>query len=129
MCETWTGVKVCFSCRVGFERRTRFSTITTCPQCGGNLVNVGGVSSNFKIPKKRDKKQWIKVERLYNAGVRFGPAGCCARSDPNPNRRSLPKRLSEVDDFLAHDELVQSRKSEGERLLEKINRASGKSPK
>lgn len=64
-----------------------------------------------------DKKQWIKVERLYKAGV---------RSDPD--HAPLPKRLSEVDDFLKRDERVQSRKSEGERLLDKINRASGKTP-
>jgi hypothetical protein len=117
MCRIWTTVRVCFNCRVGFEDSF------TCPQCGGELVHMGGASSNFKIPKKRDKKQWEKVKRLYDAGVRFGPASCCRRSDPDND--PLPKYLWQVDNFLATDEKVQSRKSEGERLLEKWKRANG----
>jgi len=124
MCESWTTVNVCFDCRVGFERRTRSTPPPQkCPQCGGALVRMGGITSNFKIPKKRNIKQWQKVKRLYDAGVRFGPRGCCSRGDRTD--APLPQYLWQVDEFLRTDERLQKRKSTGEKLLEKINQASG----
>jgi len=112
MCRIWTTVRVCFECCVGFEQ------VTACPQCGGSVVHLG---SNFRPPKKRNKKQWEKVRRLYEAGVRFGPP-CCSRRE---HGRHIPKYLWQVDGFLKTDEILQRRKSKGHKLLEKIRRNCG----
>jgi len=103
---------VCFDCRVGFEGTF------VCPQCGGSLAYMG---PNFRPPKKNNKKQWLKVKRLHDAGMRFGPV-CCSRRQPG---RHIPKHLWQVDKFLATDEILQGQKSEGEKLLEKIKQACG----
>lgn len=112
MCYVWTSVKVCFHCRVGFECAFK------CPQCGKPTAYMG---PNFRPPKKRNKKQWEKVKKLHDAGVRFGPV-CCSRRQEG---RNIPKYLWQVDHFLANDEILQYQKSEGEKLLEKIQRHNG----
>jgi hypothetical protein len=96
----------CFSCRKAF----RGHGLTICPQCGGALHNLG---KDFKVPRQRDVKGWQKVEQLYQHGIRFGSCGC-----GGPGYR--PKRLNEVERFLATSEEVLRRKSEGERLLERF---------
>ena len=113
MCYVWTSVRVCFDCRVGFEGAT------VCPKCGGPVAYMG---PNFRPPKKRNKKQWLKVKQLHDAGVRFGPV-CCSRRE---HGRHIPKYLWQVDHFLASDEILQNKMSEGEKLLKKFNRAAGK---
>lgn len=44
-----------------------------CPECSGPLVDLG---QDFKTPKKLNKKQWRKVELLYDQGITFHSCGC-----------------------------------------------------
>jgi hypothetical protein len=113
MCYSWTTVNVCFDCRVGFE------CASVCPQCGNKLSYMG---PNFRPPKKRNRRQWEKIKRLHKAGTRFGPP-CCGRRQ---EWRHIPKYLWQVDNFLNTDAIINSRKSEGEKLLAKINQNRGK---
>ena len=39
-----------------------------CPECGGTSYNFG---RHFKAPKKTDKKQWRKIQFLFEHGFRF----------------------------------------------------------
>ena len=73
---------------------------------------------DFRAPKHSDIKQWKKAEILYRNGITFHSCGC-----DGPGYR--PKRLDEVERFLAASEEVNRRKSEGEKLLEKIDRFAG----
>ena len=73
---------------------------------------------DFKVPKRSDDKQWKKVEILYRNGIHFGSCGC-----NGPGYR--PKRLGEVERFLATSEEVNRHKSEGEKLLNKIDQFAG----
>jgi hypothetical protein len=95
----------CFNCRIALK------TVTICPNCNNAMVNMG---LDFKAPKRRDTKQWKKVELLYQNGVHFSSCGC-----GGPGYR--PKRLNELADFLAAQEKDRWNKSEGEKLLDKFN--------
>jgi hypothetical protein len=73
---------------------------------------------DFKAPKRSDVKKWKKVEILFRNRVHFGSCGC-----GGPGYR--PKQLNEVERFLATSDEFNRRKSEGEKLLEKIDRFAG----
>jgi hypothetical protein len=72
-----------------------------CPQCRAPLHSIG---RDFKAPRQRDRKQWLKAELLVRMGYGFdpGPTG--------PGER--PRRLSEVVDFLrtqvAHPDKIRA---------------------
>ena len=87
----------CFHCRKAFKQpgsaewqaaaaRRPFP----CPECGEPMSDLG---SDFKAPRQRDVRQWLKVEVLAGFGVTYRP-GCC----DGPGRR--PAELTEVEDFL-----------------------------
>ena len=101
--ERW----VCLTCRkmfrpryvahdardeAAFVRHARRSVV--CPECRAPMHPVGRY---FKPPKQSNLKQWEKVRRLLAAGVNF--SGYEGR---------LPKRLSEVDAYLAEREDAKS---------------------
>lgn len=65
-----------------------------CPDCGQPIDLMG---RSFKAPKKSDREQWEKIRRLWEAGFRFHSY----RSDPEAE--PLPKRLRDVDDFIARN--------------------------
>ncbi len=100
---------VCFNCRLALK------AVSVCPYCHQAMVSMG---LDFKAPKHSDVKQWKKAEILHQNGVHFGSCGC-----DGPGYR--PARLDQVEHFLATDERVNKRKSEGAKLLEKIDRFAG----
>jgi len=86
----------CFKCRRSFKRAYKFGVATrTCPHCGGDAVQLG---RKFKAPPADDAKQWTKVQRLVEAGFRFGDVW-----DREAAKRvsvPYPEKLTEVRDFL-----------------------------
>lgn len=85
----------CFHCCKSFKRLRDITSPATedvkCPQCGQLAHEMG---RSFKAPRSRDKSQWKKVQRLYEAGFRF----FSYRS--YPDAEPLPKNLAEVEDFI-----------------------------
>jgi hypothetical protein len=80
----------------------------TCPDCGEPMIGMG---RHFKPPKRSDLDQWEKARQLRQNGIIF-----------NGYTGRLPKRLNQVKPFL--DEWQRNReKSEGEKLLERFNKA------
>ena len=77
----------CFACRKSYKLDPERSQ--TCPECGGTAHWMGRA---FKAPRRRDEKQWAKVERLYEAGFRFHRYG----GDYPP----IPEHPREVEEFL-----------------------------
>ena len=77
----------CFACRKSFKMDP--DREQTCPECGGPSHSMGRA---FKAPRRADREQWAKVERLYEAGFRFHRFG----GDYPP----LPERLREVEEFI-----------------------------
>ncbi|MFN6962733.1 MAG: hypothetical protein ACK4S4_03085 [Pyrinomonadaceae bacterium] len=66
---------VCFDCRVSFRQPGSSHwdpTVPTrafpCPECRSPMQPMG---RHFKAPPRRDKRQWLKVELLYQHGERF----------------------------------------------------------
>ena len=80
----------CFDCRKSFKVAPRPDVAAICPNCGGQLHEMG---RSFKAPPAKDKEQWAKVHALYSAGFRF----FSYRSALGP---PLPERLSEVEAFI-----------------------------
>lgn len=62
----------CLACCKSFKREFDLADgvplVLKCPNCGGKSHNLG---RHFKAPKKSDKKQWAKVEFLFEHGFRF----------------------------------------------------------
>ena len=79
--------QACFECRVSFKRPL-FDGVYRCPNCGREMREMGRY---FRVPKKADTEQWLKVQRLWEAGFRF-----YGSTDDVP----LPERLAEVQDFI-----------------------------
>ena len=80
----------CFGCRKSFKvSALDLGRVHACPDCGEPMRMMG---RHFKAPRKRDLDGWRKVERLYDAGLRFWDS---------KTGHAYPKRNSEVDAFLA----------------------------
>ena len=88
----------CLECRKSFKREfdlsQEHSEKMKCPDCGGEAYNFG---RHFKVPKKADKKQWEKVERLFLAVFRFFGSG----SHGGPK---LPEKLCDVERFIKENQ-------------------------
>lgn len=84
----------CFGCRKSWawNLQTHKNSSNICPQCGKALYFVG---LDFKAPRKSEIKQWLKIEKLVRAGIRFAPTGW-QMDGPGPR----PATLGEVDEFL-----------------------------
>ena len=82
----------CFECRKSFKKAINYDA-PVCPQCDAKLEDMG---RTFKTPKMKDVEQWTKVQRSWEAGFRF--TGCGSHGGP-----PFPKRLSEVDEFIANN--------------------------
>ena len=86
----------CFNCRKSFkyavEDKYSVSYSKLCPQCGTDLFLMG---RSFEAPKKSDKKQWLKVEKLRRAGFMF--------HTNTYEMAGYPKKLGEVDLFLRNN--------------------------
>ena len=50
-----------------------FEDISKCPQCGGQMANVG---MDFKSPKTANVKQWNIIASMYKIGAIFQTCGC-----------------------------------------------------
>lgn len=90
----------CFACRKSFKRAPLDDAKAICPQCGGQLHEMG---RSFKAPKNNDNEQWLKVQALYAYGFRF----FSYRSYPHAPK--LPERLREVEEFVAENPRHQFR--------------------
>ncbi len=96
----------CFACRKAFRVRpteewadanVRSGSVTLvvkCPDCGHPMHEMG---LDFKAPRKKNRKQWKKVEVLHAAGITFGSCGC-----GGPGYR--PRTMREVPEFLAEQQ-------------------------
>ena len=56
----------------------------------------------FRVPKKSDTEQWLKVQRLWEAGFRFHGS---TDADDEP----FPERLSDVEGFIQRNPNHKSR--------------------
>ena len=83
----------CFNCRKSWKLSD--DSAATCPQCAEPAHFMGRA---FKAPKKSDKEQWQKVERLWNAGFRFFPNTGWRDVEP------YPERLRDVDEFVRQNQ-------------------------
>lgn len=102
--RTYLIAHACFDCRKSFKLAPRSNYVTTCPNCGGVILEMG---RSFKAPPARDIAQWAKVWVLYAAGFRFSSY----RSTSGP---PLPRTRSEVKAFIgdnpAHPMKIPSRR-------------------
>lgn len=72
-----------------FEHRAQTRANVACPQCGETLQALG---RDFKAPRWRDRRQWLKVELLWRFGYVY------AMGWEGPGER--PQRLSDAPAFL-----------------------------
>ena len=80
---------VCFKCRKSFKRKLKEGLIEKiCPECGGVSV---GLARHFKAPRKKDLKQWEKVEYLVANGFSFSH-----QYDEEGNLVPYPKTMEEA---------------------------------
>ena len=83
----------CFSCRKSFkypvEDEYTVAYSKPCPQCGADIYIMG---RSFEAPKKSNKNQWLKVEKLRRAGFMFHTSSY--------ETAGYPKTLKEVDAFI-----------------------------
>jgi hypothetical protein len=91
----------CFRCRKTFKhylwceapwgRRsrgpTRITRVPLCPECRQPMADLG---LDFRAPRQNDRKQWRKVELLYQRGVAFHNCGCGAGPRPTTLRQVRP---------------------------------------
>lgn len=49
---------VCFSCRITNRKSSRFAGKAICPECGGELKNIG---YKIPVPPKSKPKEWKKL--------------------------------------------------------------------
>lgn len=77
----------CFSCQKSFKLSQEEDRV--CPECREKIYPMGRA---FKAPKRGDRQQWKKVQKLYALGFRFHGYG----RDYQP----LPERLQEIDRFV-----------------------------
>jgi hypothetical protein len=54
---------------------------------------MADLGSDFKAPRQRDRRQWLKVEVLHGFGVTYRP-GCC----DGPGER--PAEFRDLEDYL-----------------------------
>ena len=109
----------CFDCRKSFKERDghvprslpKQPTLprqVPCPDCGRAMTAMG---LDFKAPRRRDRKQWIKVKALAEHGFTYSSCGC-----GGPGYR--PARLNQLGSFF----LNQPPRSPGEALLREFAR-------
>ncbi|MBU2713827.1 hypothetical protein [Zooshikella harenae] len=50
-----------------------YSKISKCPECGGQMANMG---MDFKSPKTTDIKSWKIIEGMFRIGAIYQSCGC-----------------------------------------------------
>jgi DNA-directed RNA polymerase subunit RPC12/RpoP len=100
----YLGAHACFNCQKSFK--LSYEKEHLCPDCGNKVYRMG---RSFKAPKRRDREQWKKVQKLYALGFRFDRYG--------GGYPSLPDRLREVDRFVEQYPEHELRIAEPERSL------------
>lgn len=75
--------------------------IATCPQCGGQMANMG---RDFKAPKQTNVKAWKIIKGMYTTGYSFHTCGCSGPGyvpeSPADYRAYLDARLLEYQESL-----------------------------
>ncbi|MFD0588732.1 hypothetical protein ACFQZE_12095 [Paenibacillus sp. GCM10027627] len=112
----YKNIYACFNCRKVFKQKSAYelSKIENakreykCPQCSEVMKDMG---HDFQAPRQIDKKQWAKVQLLYQNGFTYHSCGC-----GGPGHR--PAKLSEVEEFISSN---KSFSSPGEQLLQKLS--------
>jgi len=82
----------CFNCRKAFKSHSAgdvFNGLSiheprVCPECAGTMYDIG---LDTRPPKKENKKQWAKLEKLHELGFNFHTCGCGKHGN-------IPKSLS-----------------------------------
>ena len=118
----------CFDCRKVFRvrppaewvdpavRAGEFHPLVRCPDCRRPMINMG---LDFKAPRKRDVKQWKKVEALHAAGISFHTCGCGGPGD-------MPGTLREVPAFLANRAKQCAKSARDQKQNNAVRRRSGR---
>lgn len=83
----YLGAHACFNCQKSFK--LSYEKDHLCPECGDKIYLMG---RSFKAPKRENREQWKKVQKLYALGFRFHSYG----GEYPP----LPERLREVNQFV-----------------------------
>ena len=79
----------CFDCRKSWKRHGERAQV--CPECSQPLALMG---RTFRAPPNRDREQWEKVRKLWDAGFRFWSYRSFPEAEP------FPEKLREVDAFI-----------------------------
>ncbi|MES2731597.1 MAG: hypothetical protein V4714_07610 [Bacteroidota bacterium] len=83
-----------------------------CPDCGNQMANLG---RDLRLPKRDKKEEWLAIEYLKNNNFNFFSCGCTGIG-------VVPQNLQEA--YLLVEQY--SRKTEGEILLQKLQKNSTK---
>lgn len=94
----------CLKCRKSFKREFNLAKECppelVCPDCGGMAHNFG---RHFKAPKKRDTKQWQKVQYLFDHGFRFQKIRIgSGHHDVVPYPKNLDEAKAFVEKYKSH---------------------------
>jgi hypothetical protein len=72
----------CFKCQIGFKRRNLFdvqpnrtepSEDFNCPNCGGEMTNLG---RDLRLPNKNKDEQWRAIKYLVDHKYNIYSCGC-----------------------------------------------------
>jgi hypothetical protein len=86
----------CFECRCTFKREfERDLLLRKCPTCKNDALMM---DIRFRPPKKRDDKQWKKVEFLVSHGFFFQKI--YRREGPVSYREKYPSTLEQAKEFV-----------------------------
>ena len=86
----------CFECRCTFKREFEKEVfLRKCPTCEGDALMM---DIRFRPPKKRDDKQWKKVEFLVSHGFLFQKVYC--KEGPVWYREKYPSTLEQAKEFV-----------------------------
>ena len=119
----------CFHCRQAFKywqweecdegdwrRQRRLRQVPReiiCPDCARPMADMG---LDFKAPRQEDRETWQILEALYQHGFTFHGCGWAVGVRPPRTLRQVPKWLEK-----------HRWRNEGELLLERIRKRTGKS--
>lgn len=75
--------QACFTCR------KTFNNTRSCPECGGDLYDVGKA---FKAPRKENTREWRKVRNFVLGGGSYYEGGGTTLPDKRPELLKRPKK-------------------------------------
>lgn len=77
---------ICPVCRIGWKGDQTYGMGSLhCGRCGRPGVDMG---HDFKVPRRRSKNQWRKIDVMLRAGVVWGTCGCSGKG-PGPRPKTF----------------------------------------